>query len=145
MRGEAVVLTEEGRGLVAPVDTGVEVPLQGIVSGGRVGYPLAGPLLDVETLLVGEGGIPEDEGVGAVGEDVSLGELFGGEFLDEEGEDEADDGGQYLAAVGAGLLGLQLCIFEEEGFELGVLFLDFGLGLGIGGLFSLHVDFLMIF
>ena len=46
-----------------------------------------------------------------------------------------------MAAVGAGLLGLQLCVFEEEGFELGVLFLDFGLGLGIRGLFSLHVDF----
>ena len=50
-----------------------------------------------------------------------------------------------MAAVGAGLLGLQLGVLEEEGFELAVLFLDFGLGLGIGGLFSLHVDFTIDF
>lgn len=42
--------------------------------------------------------------------------------FDEVGKDETDDGSHDLAAVGTGLFALELCIFEEEGFELGVLF-----------------------
>ena len=48
--------------------------------------------------------------------------MVSGDGFDEVGKDETDDGSHDLAAVGTGLFALELGIFEEEGFELRVLF-----------------------
>ena len=58
------------------------------------------------TGLIKKGAICEDIGIGIIGKDVAFGQLIWGEFFDEEGEDETDDRGHDLAAIGAGLFGL---------------------------------------
>lgn len=55
------------------------------------------------------------------------GDIVDGCVADEYGEDEADDGCEYLATVGTGLSLLQMEVFEEEGFDLMT-----GLGLSAG-------------
>ena len=52
--------------------------------------------------------------------------LIGSYLFDEVSENEADDWGHDLADVCAGLFALELGVLEEEGLELGVLFLGVG-------------------
>ena len=67
--------------------------------------------------------------------------MLGGKFLDKEGKDKADDWGHDLTTVSTWLLGLELCIFEEQSLELGILFIYSWLNLLLIELVLLHVDF----
>ena len=53
-------------------------------------------------------------------------EVVGGDHLDQVGEEQTDDGSEYLADVGADLLGLEGGAFEEECLELSGFLLDSG-------------------
>ena len=84
-------------------------------------------LLAVDDLfdLVGDVVVVEfsgDEGKSSVDGVVLGGDIVNSRISDEDGKDEADDGGYNLAAVGEGLPLLQVQVLQQESLYL-VLFL----------------------
>ena len=70
--------------------------------------------------------------------------MFSCQLFDDEGEEQTDDRSHDLADVGAGLFCLELSIFEEEGFELGVLLFWFGgLRFNLGHVLIFLIDFIL--
>jgi hypothetical protein len=65
------------------------------------------------TVIIKDSIVAEDVGIGAIGEEGARGDVISCQLFDDIGEDEANDGSQDLAAVGAGLLRLQQPVLEE--------------------------------
>jgi hypothetical protein len=65
------------------------------------------------TVIIKDSIVAEDIGIGAIREERARGDVISCQFFDDIGEDEANDGSQDLAAVGAGLLRLQQPVLQE--------------------------------